>query len=72
MTATKPEVLIAHVVQQTRGSNGYTRLFWVARLDRVSADTRRHRPIPETQYGDRQIGSSYISRPTTHTRCSKG
>ena len=49
----------------TRGSNGYTQVFGVARHDDIIADTRCRRPTPKTQDGDCQTGSSNISRSTT-------
>jgi hypothetical protein len=68
MATAKPEVVISHVRQQID-----TRFKWldpgfvVTRLDGDIAVIRRRRPTPETQDGDRQTGSSYISRSATHT-----
>ena len=66
MAAAKPEVLISRVLKQI--DTRYERLdpgFGIARLDGLITDTRRRPTTAETKDGDRQTGSSFISRSTT-------
>ena len=56
----RKQLYLAFYNRWARGSNGYTQVFRVTRLNGLIINTRRRRPTPKMQYGDRQTGSSYI------------